>query len=255
MTAVRTTAPAAPGPSRSSDQPSRPVTVGVLVIGSGFSGLGAAIRLTRTGRTDFVVIERGSQVGGTWRDNTYPGAACDVPSHLYSYSFELNPEWTRSFSTQGEIQAYLRRVAEKYRVLDKNVFDCEVTSARWDAGSLTWEVQTSKGAYRARVLVSAVGALCEPSLPDIPGLGDFDGQIFHSARWDHTADLTASGSPSSAPGLRPCRSCRPSPSRSRTWTSTSAPPPGCCRAVTGATPPGSAPRSGASRVSSARPGR
>jgi len=144
----------------------------------------------RTGRTDFVVIERGSQVGGTWRDNTYPGAACDVPSHLYSYSFELNPEWTRSFSTQGEIQAYLRRVAEKYRVLDKHVFDCEVTSARWDAGSLTWEVQTSKGAYRARVLVSAVGALCEPSLPDIPGLGDFDGQIFHSARWDHTADLT-----------------------------------------------------------------
>src|SRR5438270_13214297 len=107
--------------------------LGVLIIGSGFAGLGAAIRLLQDGRDDFVVIERGSEVGGTWRDNTYPGAACDVPSHLYSYSFELNPKWSRSFSDGWEIQQYLRDVAAKYRVLDKFVFDCELQSAYWDA--------------------------------------------------------------------------------------------------------------------------
>src|SRR5947209_13047091 len=100
--------------------------VGVLIIGSGFAGLGAAIRLTRDGREDFLVVERGSEVGGTWRDNTYPGAACDVPSHLYSFSFELNPSWSRSFSPQPEIQAYLRRVADKYAVADKHLFNTEV---------------------------------------------------------------------------------------------------------------------------------
>src|ERR1700712_3342920 len=94
--------------------------------------VGAAIRLAADGRDDFVVIERGSEVGGTWRDNTYPGAACDVPSHLYSYSFELNPTWSRSFSPQTEIQDYLRKVAEKYAVADKHLFDTEVTLARWD---------------------------------------------------------------------------------------------------------------------------
>jgi len=170
-------------------QPAPPRRIGVLVIGSGFSGLGAAIRMTQEGRTDFVVIERGPEVGGTWRDNTYPGAACDVPSHLYSYSFELNPDWTRSFSEQGEIQAYLRGVADKYGVLDKHVFDCAVTSARWDADTGAWHVQTTRGPYQATVLVSAVGALCEPALPDIAGIADFGGEVFHSARWDHDADL------------------------------------------------------------------
>ncbi|MEO9223047.1 MAG: FAD-dependent oxidoreductase, partial [Mycobacteriaceae bacterium] len=102
------------------DAGATPRHVGVLIIGSGFAGLGAAIKLAQAGRRDFVVIERGSEVGGTWRDNTYPGAACDVPSHLYSYSFELNPDWTRSFSQQGEIQSYLRRVARKHNVLDRH---------------------------------------------------------------------------------------------------------------------------------------
>src|SRR3954464_9304113 len=105
---------------------------GVLLVGSGLPGLGAAIRLLEDGRDDFLVIERGSEVGGTWRDNTYPGAACDVPSHLYSYSFELNPKWSRSFSPQSEIQDYLRSVAAKYNVGDKHLFETEVTLAQWD---------------------------------------------------------------------------------------------------------------------------
>jgi cyclohexanone monooxygenase len=166
-----------------------PRNVEVLVAGGGFSGLGAAIKLTRAGKRDFVVIERGSEVGGTWRDNTYPGAACDVPSHLYSYSFELNPKWSRSFSDGWEIQQYLRDVAAKYRVLDKFAFDCELQSAYWDAAAQRWHVETSQGAYSAKVFVSAIGALCEPALPDIKGIDTFRGEVFHSARWNHDLDL------------------------------------------------------------------
>jgi len=167
-----------------------PHHVDVLIIGSGFAGLGAAIKLAQAGKSDFVVIERGSEVGGTWRDNTYPGAACDVPSHLYSYSFELNPEWTRSFSQQGEIQSYLRRVARKHNVLDRHVFNCEMESARWNAATAQWDVATSRGDYTASTVISAVGALCEPALPNIAGIEDFAGEIFHSAQWNHAADLS-----------------------------------------------------------------
>jgi cation diffusion facilitator CzcD-associated flavoprotein CzcO len=163
--------------------------VGVLIIGSGFAGLGAAIRLRKDGRDDFLVIERGSEVGGTWRDNTYPGAACDVPSHLYSYSFELNPDWSRSFSPQAEIQAYLRGVAEKYSVNENCLFDTEVTLAAWDATSNQWHVDTTRGGFAADVLVGAVGALAEPSLPEIKGIDSFTGDVFHSARWNHDSDL------------------------------------------------------------------
>src|SRR5690348_12001713 len=164
--------------------------VEVLVAGGGFSGLGAAIKLTQAGRRDFVVIERGSEVGGTWRDNTYPGAACDVPSHLYSYSFELNPNWSRSFSPQREIQDYLRNTAAKYGVLDKHRFSTEVTGAWWDEEALHWRVETTGGTFTADVLVPAVGALCEPALPDIAGIESFEGEIFHSSRWNHDVDLT-----------------------------------------------------------------
>ncbi len=163
--------------------------LGVLIIGSGFAGLGAAIRLRQDGREDFLVVERGSEVGGTWRDNTYPGAACDVPSHLYSFSFELNPRWSRSFSPQPEIQDYLRSVAAKYDVAGKHLFDTEVTRAAWDAASSRWLVDTTNGAFSADVLVGAVGALAEPNLPDIRGIENFRGEIFHSARWNHDADL------------------------------------------------------------------
>ncbi|MFD6857474.1 flavin-containing monooxygenase [Rhodococcus sp. NPDC060090] len=166
-----------------------PRLVDTLIIGSGFAGLGAAIELTRAGK-DFLVLERGNEVGGTWRDNTYPGAACDVPSNLYSYSFALNPGWTRSFSPQPEIQAYISSVADKYDVRRRTVFGCDVQSATWNTSSFRWDVETTKGAFSAKILVSAVGALCEPSLPDIKGIDGFEGEVFHSSRWNHDADLT-----------------------------------------------------------------
>ncbi|MBF6081645.1 NAD(P)/FAD-dependent oxidoreductase [Nocardia cyriacigeorgica] len=170
------------------NQPTRHLRT--IIIGSGFAGLGLAIRLSQQGRQDFLVLERGNDVGGTWRDNTYPGAACDVPSHLYSYSFALNPNWSRSFSRQGEIQAYIQGVAKKYNVLDKHIFDCDVTGARWNNETARWEITSSQGNFTADTVVSAVGALCEPNLPDIKGINSFEGEIFHSARWNHDADLT-----------------------------------------------------------------
>jgi cyclohexanone monooxygenase len=163
--------------------------VGVLIVGSGFAGLGAAIRLAKDGREDYLVIERGSEVGGTWRDNTYPGAACDVPSHLYSYSFALNPNWSRSFSPQPEIQQYLRDTATRYGVLDKHLFDTELLHAEWDAATERWLVSTTSGEFSAKVFVPAVGALCEPNLPDIKGIETFRGELFHTARWNHEAAL------------------------------------------------------------------
>ncbi|MBF6436705.1 flavin-containing monooxygenase [Nocardia cyriacigeorgica] len=170
------------------NQPTRHLRT--IIIGSGFAGLGLAIRLSQQGRQDFLVLERGADVGGTWRDNTYPGAACDVPSHLYSYSFALNPNWSRSFSRQGEIQAYIQGVAKKYNVLDKHIFNCDVTGARWNNDTARWEITSSQGNFTADTVVSAVGALCEPNLPDIKGINSFEGEIFHSARWNHDADLT-----------------------------------------------------------------
>ncbi|MCX5043719.1 NAD(P)/FAD-dependent oxidoreductase [Aldersonia sp. NBC_00410] len=166
-----------------------PHHVRTLIIGSGFAGLGAAIRLRQDGRNDFLVLERSNEVGGTWRDNTYPGAACDVPSHLYSYSFALNPDWSRSFSAQGEIQSYIVSVADKYGVREKHVFGCDVTGARWNADRAHWEVDTNLGSYTADFVISAVGALCEPALPDIKGIESFTGEIFHSAQWNHASDL------------------------------------------------------------------
>ncbi|WP_282784339.1 MULTISPECIES: NAD(P)/FAD-dependent oxidoreductase [unclassified Nocardia] len=162
----------------------------IIIVGSGFSGLGMAIRLSQQGHDDYLVLERGHDVGGTWRDNTYPGAACDVPSQLYSYSFALNPDWSRSFSKQPEIQRYIQGVADKYGVRDRHIFGCEMTGAQWNDAAARWEIQTSQGAFTADILISAVGALCEPNLPDIKGINEFQGEIFHSARWDHDADLT-----------------------------------------------------------------
>lgn len=161
----------------------------IAIVGSGFSGLGAAVRLAEAGHDDFVVLERGDDVGGTWRDNTYPGAACDVPSHLYSYSFALNPEWTRSFSSQQEIQEYIQGVARRAGVLDRHIFGCEVHRATWNEQRRCWEMSTSRGTTSADVLIGAFGALAEPSLPDIPGIEEFEGQLFHSAQWNHAADL------------------------------------------------------------------
>lgn len=162
----------------------------VAIVGSGFGGLGTAIRLRQAGITDFVVLERADDLGGTWRDNSYPGCACDVPSHLYSFSFALNPEWSRSFSGQAEIWAYLRRCAERFGVLPHVRFGHEVTAASWDDSEQRWQVETVAGGYTADVLVAAAGPLSEPTTPALPGLDSFAGTTFHSARWDHGHDLT-----------------------------------------------------------------
>jgi cation diffusion facilitator CzcD-associated flavoprotein CzcO len=164
--------------------------VDVLVVGSGFAGLGMAIRLKQAGAADFVVLERAGEVGGTWRDNTYPGAACDVPSHLYSFSFAPHPDWSRSFSGQPEIQAYLERCADRFGVRPHIRFGSELADARWDGDDARWHVTTTAGtAFRARFLISATGALSDPAVPDLPGLERFGGTTFHSARWDHGHDL------------------------------------------------------------------
>jgi cation diffusion facilitator CzcD-associated flavoprotein CzcO len=161
----------------------------VAVVGAGFSGIGLAIRLLQSGTSDFVVFERADDVGGTWRDNTYPGAACDVPSNLYSFSFAPNPSWSSSFSPQCEIEDYLRDCARRFGVVPHVRFGHEVTAASWDDESQHWRIETTRGEFLARVLVSARGPLSEPSVPDLPGMADFDGTIFHSARWDHGHDL------------------------------------------------------------------
>jgi cation diffusion facilitator CzcD-associated flavoprotein CzcO len=161
----------------------------VAIVGSGFSGIGLAIRLKQEGVEDFAVLERGDGVGGTWHFNTYPGCACDVPSHLYSFSFAPNPDWSRTYSRQPEIRAYLRRVADDFGVAPKIRLNTEVSSARWDEAAQRWELETSRGPLRARVLVSATGPLVEPKIPPFPGLERFAGPAFHSARWDHSVDL------------------------------------------------------------------
>ncbi len=161
----------------------------VLVVGSGFSGLATVIGLTGAGYRDVVVIDRGTTVGGTWRDNTYPGAACDVPSQLYSFSFALNPEWSSSYSPQPEIERYLQGVTETFGVGDHIYGGVEMTGARWDADDAEWEVTTSAGSIRAKVLALGIGALCEPRLPDITGIDSFAGPVMHSSRWDHDVDL------------------------------------------------------------------
>ena len=164
--------------------------VRTFVIGAGFAGLCMAIKLQESGEPDFLVAERGSDVGGTWRDNTYPGAACDVPSQLYSFSFAPNPVWSRSFSPQPEIQAYIQRVAEESGVLDRFRFDAAVEDARWDDESATWHIRTAAGEWTADVLISAAGALSDPKLPDIDGIDSFRGEIFHSSQWRHRYDLS-----------------------------------------------------------------
>jgi cation diffusion facilitator CzcD-associated flavoprotein CzcO len=164
--------------------------VDIAIIGSGFAGIGAAIRLQQAGFHDYLVLERADDVGGTWRDNSYPGCACDVPSHLYSFSFAPNPDWSHSFSPQPEIWAYLRRVADEHGVTRRTRFGAEVMDAAWNEERGHWELETTNGDLTARVLIAGFGGLAEPRLPDVPGIRDFPGEIFHSARWNHDHDLT-----------------------------------------------------------------
>lgn len=162
----------------------------VVVIGAGISGIGAGIRLLKDGFENFVILEKADDLGGTWRDNTYPGCECDVPSALYSYSFAQNPDWSVAFAGQAEILEYIRRTANEYKVEDYIRFNQAVERAQWDDNTGLWNVDTGDGQYQARKLITCSGYLHEPIVPNVPGLDEFSGKLFHSARWDHDYDLT-----------------------------------------------------------------
>jgi cation diffusion facilitator CzcD-associated flavoprotein CzcO len=160
-----------------------------VVIGAGFSGIGASIVLGRAG-VGHVVLERANDIGGTWRDNRYPGCRCDVPSHLYSYSFALNPNWSETYSPHDEIWAYLRRTVDDFGVTERILFNHDVLYAAWDESAQHWRLTTSGGERTTDVLVLGTGPLAEPSFPDIPGMESFEGTAFHSAKWPDDHDVT-----------------------------------------------------------------
>jgi cation diffusion facilitator CzcD-associated flavoprotein CzcO len=159
----------------------------VAVVGGGFGGVGAAVMLRRAGYDNLTVFERGERVGGVWNSNTYPGASCDVPSHLYEFSFAPNPRWSRRYAPQAEIQDYLEAVARRYGVAERIRTGTEVTRASWEGGG--WVVETSAGTHEVDVLLTACGQLSIPSVPAIPGLDAFAGPRFHTAQWRHDVDL------------------------------------------------------------------
>ncbi|AIZ44624.1 4-hydroxyacetophenone monooxygenase [Deinococcus radiopugnans] len=162
---------------------------GIAILGAGFAGLGTALELKRRGVHDFVVFERGAEVGGTWRDNTYPGCACDVKSDLYSFSGVPNPDWSHRYARQPEILAYLKKTASDHGLRPHIRFGTELQEARWDAEEGLWRIRTGGGDFTARVLISGHGPLIQPKWPDIPGLDSFVGERFHSARWNHDVEL------------------------------------------------------------------
>ena len=161
-----------------------------IIVGAGFSGLCAGIQLRKAGIEDFVILEKALGVGGTWRDNTYPGAACDIPSHLYSYSFEPNPAWSRAYGGQPEILAYLERCATKFGLRPHLRFATRVVGASYAEPTGLWTVEVADGPpLVARSLFLGNGALHLPAIPELPGLASFRGETFHSARWNHAHDL------------------------------------------------------------------
>lgn len=163
----------------------------IAIIGAGFAGIGAAIRLKQRGIESFTMFERAAEVGGTWRDNTYPGCACDVPSHVYSLSFEPNPSWSRRYSPSDEIQKYLLDLVGKWALRDHLRLDTAVTGAAFDEDRGTWTLETNSGdKHVARVVISCVGGLVEPAVPRIRGIDTFAGTMFHTARWNHDYDMT-----------------------------------------------------------------
>jgi cation diffusion facilitator CzcD-associated flavoprotein CzcO len=162
----------------------------IVVIGAGFAGVGMAIKLKQQGEHDFVVLEREARVGGTWHVNQYPGCACDVPSHLYSFSFAPNPNWSRLFAPQAEICDYIERCCHDFEVMGHIRLNTTVNQARWDAEANLWRLQTKQGEeWTASVLVLATGGLARPNVPKLPGLESFRGAVFHSQKWDHTVSL------------------------------------------------------------------
>jgi cation diffusion facilitator CzcD-associated flavoprotein CzcO len=163
----------------------------IAIIGAGFAGIGMGIRLKERGIHSFTIFEGADRVGGTWRDNTYPGCACDVPSHVYSFSFERNPDWSRNFSPQPEILAYLERCVERYGLAPHIRFGRWIERAEWDDDAALWRLTDATGAqHTARVLVAGTGPLREPTIPELPGLDRFEGEVMHSARWNHDYDFS-----------------------------------------------------------------
>jgi cation diffusion facilitator CzcD-associated flavoprotein CzcO len=160
------------------------------ILGAGFGGLGMAIKLKQAGIDDFVIWERDADVGGTWWANSYPGCQCDIPSHLYSFSFAPNPNWTRTYPLQAELKRYLRECTERHRVGDHIRLNCEMTAAEWDEESGLWRIETGQGQFTVELLIAAPGFLSEPATPALPGLEGFQGEAFHTARWNHDHDLT-----------------------------------------------------------------
>lgn len=161
----------------------------VVVIGAGMTGILVAIRLQAAGITNITVLEKAASVGGTWRENTYPGVACDVPSHAYTYSFEPNPQWSSHFPAGSEIHQYFQQVVSRHGIERYIRFNEAVTSCRYDAAEKKWHVESAKARYTADLLVSATGILHQPNIPAFDGLDDFAGDCFHTARWDHRVSL------------------------------------------------------------------
>jgi cation diffusion facilitator CzcD-associated flavoprotein CzcO len=162
----------------------------IAIVGGGLGGVGAAVLLVRAGYPDVTIFERGERLGGVWAHNTYPGAACDVPSHLYEFAFEPNPHWSRRYAPQAEIQQYVEGVARRHGVLERVRTGTEVTRAQWDEQRAKWQLQTSAGPFEADVLITACGQLSIPNVAPIKGLDSFAGVAFHTAEWDHDVDLS-----------------------------------------------------------------
>ena len=162
----------------------------IAIIGTGFGGLGMAISLRRAGLNNFLLIEKRGEIGGTWRDNTYPGCACDVPSHLYSFSFDINPDWSHVFPPRDEIFAYLTRLARKYQLYAQTRFNTEITASRFDEEAGHWRLTTRQGEeIEADIVITALGQLNRPKIPPLKGADQYRGILFHSAMWEHGHDL------------------------------------------------------------------
>ena len=162
----------------------------VAIIGAGFGGIGMAIRLKCTGWDDFVVLEQADKIGGTWRDNTYPGCTCDIPSHLYSLSFAPKADWSRRYASQPEIYQYLEDCVDRFRLRPYLRLKVSLKKATFDSTAGLWRMQTDPGPdLAARVLVLATGMLHRPAIPALHGIESFSGAMFHSARWDHAAEM------------------------------------------------------------------
>jgi cation diffusion facilitator CzcD-associated flavoprotein CzcO len=227
------------------------VSTEIAIVGSGFSGLGTAIRLKQRGYEDFVVLERADDVGGTWQANTYPGCRCDIPSHLYSFSFAPNPDWPETYSTQPDIWEYLRRCAEAFGVRQHVRLNCDVEFATWLEDERVWALETSQGTVRARVVIAGLGFLAEPRIPDLPGLDRFEGAVFHSSRWDHDFDVHGKRIASIGTGASAIQYVPAIQPRWSASTSSSARRHGSCRTRRGRSPASSAGSTGACRCSSA----